>query len=145
MQIYVVPRFYVARYEPESVFFKANNFISIGEEFGKEGVPVDGDNILKLVFDDISDKEEGKLFSEKQAMMIKEFVDRIDKTKPLFVNCYAGISRSGAVGSVLNDYVNYMMNDGAKNEDWYYFEKDNKQIKPNAHVVRVLKKVLGFY
>ena len=145
MKIFVVPRHWVEMFHKDNPFFKENNFISIGEYEGGEGVSADGDNILKLVFEDISDKEEGKLFSDKQAKMIKEFVDRIDWSKPLYVNCAAGISRSGAVGSVLNDYVNFMMNNGEKNDDWFRFHQINSKIRPNAYVSRVLKKELGFY
>lgn len=145
MKILVVPRMYVERFEADSPFFKINNFISIGEKVGKEGVAADGPNILKLVFEDISDKENGILFTEEHAQKIKDFIDRIDKSKTLFINCQAGISRSGAVGEVLNDYVNVMLNDGKRNEDYYINNINNRHIKPNAYVKSVLKRVLGFY
>ena len=125
-------------------FFQENNFISIGEEIGGEGVIASGDNILKMVFEDRTDKEDGILFNKEHARQIKEFVDRIDKTKPLFVNCQAGISRSGAVGVVLNDYVNYYLNDCQKNTDWHEFFLINTQIIPNAYVARILRNELGW-
>ena len=145
MKIFVVPRQFIKKISYKSNFFKTNNFISIGEVKGQEGVPVDGENILKLVFDDISDKETGNLFTEEQAQKIKNFVDHLDKTKSLFINCQAGISRSGAVGIVLNDYINYMQNGCIKNRDWFEFFEINTRIRPNAYIARVLKKTLGFY
>lgn len=144
MRIFVVPRKYIKMYSFKDMFFKYNNFISIGEQEGYEGVPVNTKNVLKLVFDDMSDKEtDGILFNEKHAKQIKEFVDKIDHSKTLYVNCFAGISRSGAVGTVINDYVNCYLSDCKKNEDWFAFFDDNKQIKPNAYVMRVLNKEFG--
>ena len=145
MKIYVVPRSFVKQFNVKSSFFKDNNFISIGEFEGGEGVSANGDNILKLVFEDISDREDGILFTEDQAKQIKEFVDRIDKEKALFVNCQAGISRSGAVGAAINDYVNYKLNDCQKSKDWYQFFDMNTRIRPNAYVSRILKRTLELY
>lgn len=145
MKILVVPRKYVAQFSANSDFFKNNNFISIGEFEGHEGVSASGPNILKLVFEDVSDKEDGIKFSTEHAQQIKDFIDRIDKSKTLFINCQAGISRSGAVGEVLNDYVNCMLNNGKKNEDHHINEINNRHIRPNAWVKSVLKQVLGFY
>ena len=76
-------------------------------------------------------------------IQIKNFVDSIDKSKTLYVNCFAGISRSGAVGTVINDYVNCYLNGLKKNEDWYSFFYDNKQIKPNAYIMMVMNKTFG--
>ena len=144
MRIFVVPRKYIKMFMHTDMFFKNNNFISIGEVAGYEGVPVNTENVLKLVFDDMSDKETvGTLFTEEHAIQIKNFVDRIDKSKTLYVNCFAGISRSGADGTVINDYVNCYLNGLKKNEDWYSFFDDNKQIKPNAYIMRVMNKTFG--
>lgn len=144
MIINVVPRKFVKMIPANDEFFKNNNFISIGEQEGYEGVSANGANILKLVFDDASSSEAGcKLFTPEQALQIKTFVDKIDKAKPLFVNCYAGISRSGAVGTVINDYVNCFLNDYRKNDDWDLFFQRNPQILPNAYVMRVMREEFG--
>jgi len=144
MIINVVPRKFVKMFPVNDAFFKNNNFISIGEQDGCEGVSATGSNILKLVFDDASPSEVGcKLFTSEQALQIKAFVDRIDKTKPLFVNCYAGISRSGAVGTVINDYVNCFLNDCKKNKDWDLFFVQNPRILPNAYVMHVMCEKFG--
>ena len=140
MIINVVPRKFVKMFTAKDEFFKNNNFISICEQEGYEGVSANGSNILKLVFDDASPAETGcTLFSPEQAQTIKKFVDTIDKTKALYVNCFAGISRSGAVGTVINDYVNCYLNDCKKNTDWDLFFQRNPQILPNAYVMRVMR------
>lgn len=140
MIINVVPRKFIKMFAKTDEFFKNNNFISIGEQEGYEGVSANGSNILKLVFDDSSPTETGcTLFSPEQARSIKKFVDTIDKTKVLYVNCFAGISRSGAVGTVINDYVNCYLNDCEKNDDWDLFFQLNPQILPNAYVMRVMR------
>ena len=140
MIINVVPRKFVKMFTVKDEFFKNNNFISIGEQEGYEGVSANGANILKLVFDDASPAETGcTLFSPEQARSIKKFVDTIDKSKALYVNCFAGISRSGAVGTVINDYANCYLNDCKKNEDWDLFFQRNPQILPNAYVMRVMR------
>ena len=144
MIINVVPRKFVKMVPANDEFFKNNNFISIGEQEGYEGVSATGSNILKLVFDDASPSESGcTLFTPEQARSIKQFVDTIDKTKALFVNCYAGVSRSGAVGTVINDYVNCYLNDCKKNDDWDLFFQRNPQILPNAYVMRVMREEFG--
>ena len=59
MIINVVPRKFVKMFTAKDEFFKNNNFISIGEQEGYEGVSANGANILKLVFDDASPSEAG--------------------------------------------------------------------------------------
>lgn len=144
MKIYVVSRKFIKMFSANDSFFLRNNFISIGEVEGYEGVPVAGDNVLKLVFDDASDNEGNvNLFTDKHADRIKEFAERIDKSKTLYINCQATISRSGAVGTVLNDYFNLFLQDCKRTKDWYDFFADNRQIQPNAYVMRILRKTMG--
>lgn len=70
---------------------------------------------------------------------INSFI-RIDPAHGLFINCAAGISRSGAVGEVLNDYFNrYSENNEADRE---YFRNHNRQICGNPLVRRILRNVL---
>ena len=72
------------------------------------------------------------------AYAIMRFVD--DGKFPLLVHCTAGISRSGAVGEVLNWYFNrYLENNTADNED---FEQNNRKIQTNTIVRRTMLKVL---
>lgn len=74
------------------------------------------DKILKLAFDDITDQDPSKdsliLFDEHKAKRIKQYIDSFKdrlcywKDADLYINCAAGISRSGAVGDCLNEYIN---------------------------------------
>ena len=60
--------------------------------------------------------------------------------KLFYIHCDAGISRSGAVGYILNEYFNKYLIDNK--EDYKFFEMNNSQIMPNPLVVRLLKKEL---
>lgn len=71
-------------------------------------------SVLSLVFDDIEteincDGEQLRPMSEVQGKMLKDFVDihKEDKSiNTIVVHCLAGISRSGAVGCVLERVFN---------------------------------------
>lgn len=100
---------------PESASWQENNFISIrhaAEPDATRAIPLDGPNILKLQFDDaVEDPDHNlMLFDERIAGKIVDFIRSIDTERLLFVNCGAGISRSGAIGEVLNDYFNKHLN-----------------------------------
>ena len=132
-------------YDKEVV--KENNFITIRDH--KVETPVlnfhKDSNVLCLMFDDVEESDEQELlkrfhyivFNEEMAKDIHKFVERIDKNKTLYVNCHGGVSRSGAVGIVLNEYFNRFLEDN-KNDYEYFFE-NNKQIIPNSTVSRILK------
>ena len=130
---------------PEAEFWHENYFISIrhsAEPDANCAVPVDGPNILKLQFDDAVEDPDRTLvlFDERLAGRIADFVRRIDRDSVLFVNCGAGISRSGAVGEVLNDYFNkYLERNEPDNE---YFRRLNPQIQANPLVRRLLREAL---
>ncbi len=134
----------------KSIFInKSNYFISIAGLADKLdwAYPYIGENVLKLKFDDVTEfyvndcnLQNGVdiiLFEQNHAKQIKEFVDKIPKDCTLYVNCAAGISRSGAVGYCINEYIN---NDNK--EDFEFFEQENKHIQPNPYVKRLLKKEL---
>lgn len=132
-------------YDKEVV--KENNFITIRDH--KVETPVlnfhKDSNVLSLMFDDVEESDEQELlerfhyivFNEDMAKEIHDFVERIDKNKTLYVNCHAGVSRSGAVGIVLNEYFNRFLEDNK--DDYEYFFENNKQIIPNSTVSRILK------
>ena len=102
--------------------------------------------MLTLTFDDICNEPEtpedpgnAVLFNETIAQQIMRFVD--DGELPLLVHCTAGISRSGAVGEVLNWYFNrYLERNTQDDED---FTQNNRQIQPNTIVRRIMLKVLA--
>ena len=74
------------------------------------------------------------------AERIASFVKTFDSRKLLFVNCSAGVSRSGAVGEVLDEYFNVYLE---KNPlDHEYFLRLNPQIQGNSLVRRLLRRAL---
>lgn len=130
---------------PDSVFWRENNFISIRHSAEADpncAIPTDGPNILKLRFDDAVEDPDRNLvlFNAEIAAQIVNFIGGIDTSRPLFINCGAGISRSGAVGEVLNDYFNkYLERNDADDE---YFRRVNRQIQGNPLVRRILREAL---
>lgn len=63
----------------------------------------DTNNILNINFNDVGEKEEGAL-TELQAQEILCFIEDNQYKKDWFIHCSAGISRSGAVASIVYDY-----------------------------------------
>lgn len=96
--------------------------------------------ILSINFGDLTPKdrieEHQILFSEKEAKIIINFVDKINLIgiNELFIHCAAGISRSPAVGLFVCKYFNLDENE---------FRKINLGILPNFHVLNVLNEVSG--
>ena len=91
------------------------------------------ENLLVLYFDDVD--EGPNAMTEEQAKQIVDFVC-IDDPRPIIVHCTAGISRSGAVGEVLNWYFNrYLEEDQG---DYLMFQVMHRDLVPNAHVRRLL-------
>ncbi len=130
---------------PGSDFWRENNFISIRNSFEENlncAVPVNQKNVLKLQFDDAVADSAGNLilFNEEMAKQIVAFIADIDKSRELFINCAAGVSRSGAVGEVLNEYFNKYLENNAPDD--YYFTLYNRQIQGNSLVRRLLRKAL---
>ena len=84
--------------------------------------------VLTVYFDDIVSKTQGAvLFSEEQAQSIIEFIRAHKSADTLLVHCYAGQSRSRAVGAFAAKML------GADNS--VYFETGC----PNEYVYRVLE------
>ena len=142
MQIYVHARsFFEARQgtKRERELFRDNRIISINSvSFPAEPPPfseefLDADNLLILYFDDV-DAGFPNAMTPEQAKQIVEFT-RMEDNRPIIVHCTAGISRSGAVGEVLNWYFNrFEVNDS----DYRKFEIMHPDIAPNSHVRRLL-------
>ena len=61
-------------------------------------------------------------------------------TLVLYVNCSAGISRSGAVGYILNWYANRILEDHP--QDFELFPRLNPQIDANPLVKKILTEVI---
>ncbi|MBR3708779.1 MAG: hypothetical protein IKM17_07205 [Lentisphaeria bacterium] len=102
-------------------------------------------NVLCLMFDDVEEDDDPNIlntfhyivFNEDMAKDIHDFIDRIDKDKTLYINCHAGVSRSGAVGLILNEYFNRFLE--YNDVDYKDFFEHNRQIIPNATVSKILK------
>ena len=90
-------------------------------------------NLLVLYFDDVEDGPNA--MTPEQAKRIADFVCS-DDDRPLIVHCSAGISRSGAVGSVLNLYFNRWLADNEA--DHREFGLRHPDLDPNAHVRKLL-------
>ena len=123
----------------ERDLFRTHRIISINNiSFPTEPPPfsekfLKADNLLLLSFDDVEAGE--NTMSPAQAKAIADFACS-DDSRPIIVHCTAGISRSGAVGAVLNWYFNRYLED---NEFAYQrFELCHPDLVPNAHVRRLL-------
>ena len=154
MKIKVLPRIFFEKVKgtPTEVELLAKaKIISINSSWGFDDTPPFSENffnhphLLTLTFDDICNEPEtpedlgnAVLFNEAMAQQIMRFVD--DGELPLLVHCTAGISRSGAVGEVLNWYFNRYLEYNAKDDE--YFVQNNRQIMPNFIVRRIMLKVL---
>ena len=135
----------------EADLLEKSKIISINSSWGWDDTPPFSEKYLKhphllaLTFDDICNEPETPedlgnaiLFNRDMAHAIMRFVD--DGKLPLLVHCTAGISRSGAVGEVLNWYFNrYLETNTADDED---FEQNNRQIMPNTIIRKIMLKVL---
>lgn len=142
MKIRVVNRNFV---EQNQNILKKFNVISIFSSNSNCPVEVKVKNLLKLQFDDIIEETSGKIsFNDHLANQVKNFFERIkDNNLPLLVHCDAGISRSGAIGYIANEYFNKYLENNFNDQE--YFEKMNRHILPNPLVVRVLKNKLWSY
>lgn len=99
---------------------------------------IHSENLLVLFFDDVEEKSANAM-TKNDARRIANFV-RVPDPRPLLVHCTAGISRSGAVGEVLNWYYNRY---SARNDkEFEQFARDNPDIVPNDHVRKTLLQVL---
>ena len=118
--------------------YKKTFFISINDTCGTDETPYfeNKDNVIVLFFDDVETDIQtkhgiAKAFTNIQAKQLLQFIDRNKDKESCIVHCAAGISRSGAVGTFVNDYFK---------GDWFEFKKTNPYIHPNGLVFRLLKK-----
>lgn len=117
--------------------------ISINDTMGAWSVSWfngDHENVLCLWFDDVetdlqvspTNQNTCRAFTEDQAKQIIKFVDA-NSDRDFLVHCSAGISRSGAVGAFILDYLQ-----GDKD----HFKQYNSHISPNGHISRTLNKII---
>ena len=118
----------------------------------------EGENILKLYFDDITKYvvshnlihpiyhqihqfREFIYFDEQMAKEILKFAKKIHKKgEQLNIHCYAGRSRSQAVGYVLNTYFNLYIENNIK--DYVKnLRNNNQRFMPNPEVLQIMNKI----
>ncbi len=118
-------------------------FISINNSKNDKSILKNNSNVLVLYFDDIIALNSNstyffkdcKLFSNKQAKMVVNFVDKYKNIADgCLIHCSAGVSRSGAIATFINEYLN---------RDNEQFLLDNPHIYPNQFVLNLLKKQIN--
>jgi predicted protein tyrosine phosphatase len=123
-------------------------FISImNSDLPHSYFPQNYSNVLRLIFDDVTEEEnesrvkkglqEMQLFTIEQAETIIEFIERNINVKEFYVHCLAGVSRSGAVGTFINDVYG--------EEKYFDFLNENPIIKPNFYILALLRRVYNGY
>lgn len=123
--------------------YKKTFFISINDSCGTDEIPYfeNKKNVKVLFFDDVEKDLEipvigtkvvqvVKAFTSDQAKELLEFIESHKDKESCIVHCAAGISRSGAVGTFVNDFFG---------GDFFEFKKQNPYIHPNGLVLRLLK------
>jgi predicted protein tyrosine phosphatase len=68
-------------------------------------------------------------FTREQAKELFAFIKANKEKDTFLIHCTAGVARSGAVATFIQDYIG---------TDWEKFKRDNSSIQPNAHVYRLL-------
>lgn len=150
MKIHVVSRSQIKRLHKKDFSFHKNNWIiSIyssamesrdGNTNAYSPLPFTP-NILKLQFDDVTELEGNEYihFNQYLAKKIVDFIKSIkdDGSKDFYVHCDAGVSRSGAVGYLLNEWFNKFISDNKEDDE--FFKQTNSHIMPNPQVIRILK------
>lgn len=122
-------------------------FISINSTEGNDSEPYFKEthpNVLTLYFDDCDEYKkypiigsDGKFYeqipmSEEQALEVVNFVEKMNNKSTIYVHCTAGVSRSGAIGAYISDYLGMR---------WDDFIRCNPQVIPNSHISSLLKKI----
>jgi predicted protein tyrosine phosphatase len=122
-------------------------FISINNTEDTKEIPYfndcNSDNVLVLYFDDVEEDieipiigenkiQKVKAFTIEQARILFNFIVKNTEKKSFIIHCTAGISRSGAVGTFINDYFQ---------QSYHKFLEKNPYILPNGHVLRLLNKI----
>ena len=156
-------KIYIYSYrEVQRLWDKGRNWISIRDigydELYKE-LDKEGKNILKLYFDDITEfnkehnllhpfynkqaeKRELRGFTTDIAERIKRFTDEVYmRGQDIQIHCWAGISRSQAIGAELNIYYNLFLQNNE--EDFIInLRRNNGRYCGNYDVSRIMKESL---
>jgi predicted protein tyrosine phosphatase len=152
MNITVTHRYYFEELlgsAAEAGLFQTHRIISVNSVRQPEDPPFSKTfwarpNLLLLRFDDVEDPafapSGSRYMDEADAEAVARFV-AADDLRPIIVHCTAGISRSGAIGTALNEYYNRKI---ANNEAEYAaFVRKHPHLNPNLLVMKLLWKHLG--
>lgn len=130
------------------------NFISINNIFRYADTPVlepspipqkYAAQTLVLRFDDAAANGEQSefLFDTAKARQIRDFANlTISQNRDLIVHCTAGVSRSGAVGTVLNDYANRFISDNPADFEAFKNSPFYPRLVPNMSIAMALMREL---
>jgi predicted protein tyrosine phosphatase len=121
---------------------KDDVFISINNTYGDNSSFFNSNknNVKIMYFDDcernsitlIENKPVNvKAFTKKQAKELFNFIKKNINKNNWIIHCSAGISRSGAVGTFINDYFGL---------NWFEFKNNNPKVIPNNLILRLLKR-----
>jgi predicted protein tyrosine phosphatase len=109
-------------------------FISILDPEVKDALHPDSDNYKTFWFYDVEeDIGNFKAVTDEQIQDLYDFITSQEGREMCYVHCSAGISRSGAVGTFINDYFE---------QDYKKFRKRHSHIHPNGRVLRLLNRKL---
>jgi predicted protein tyrosine phosphatase len=121
--------------------FTTSFFISIDGTIG-EKYPAcfneNKENLLCLKFDDVGFEADighgliAKPMSHEQGKQLYDFIMKHKDRKLCYVHCGAGISRSGAVGSFVQEI---------SDTNYEEFKRMNRHIAPNPYVLSILHKI----
>ena len=158
MKIQVVNRKYFEQIKgtkEQASHFESYNIISINtpeykpKAFRQEFPPFSkrffcAKNLLTLKFHDYYKPMQGVvLMTQEDGQKIKQFVDKIDKSKTLYVHCTAGISRSRTIALCLSLYCNVICKNGNKEDYYQFLNKYRDGMRVNYHVKNIMYKVFG--
>ena len=106
--------------------------ISISEPKGYHHLK-DNSNVLNLDFHDIDEPcKDYTHFTKEMAKEIIGFVNKNKDKKTLIIHCHVGISRGGAVGLAINEYLG---------QDYKEFKKQHPKIVPNTLVTKIFNEL----
>lgn len=148
--------------DPRKCLFISVNNYAAAPDFGWPTDPVTGlecspipddllDRTLVLHFDDVTQGcidakySPYKVFNKALAKQIVKFLNEKLTTdiNMIVVHCTAGISRSGAIGTVLNDYYNRFLEENKSDWNYFNYAGHERVLSPNPTVSRYLRKELG--
>lgn len=111
--------------EEQSAYFISINYVGDNSWFKSNHK-----NVHVTHFNDTMSDTEPDAITKEQAIELIEFIKSIPSTtNQILIHCSAGISRSGAVGSVIADYFKV---------NWNEFIQLNPKIQPNSFIRKLL-------